>query len=352
MAPDEITQNHANTALPYPPSFIDRFIQFIQKLPVPYWLTYLLLFILQSVLNHILVWADKSTPLFTFQRVTLTLPLWMWFPLAIVTFLNKASEAALDSFQPLLTIDDVEANKLKHEFTTMPGRGVVISGVAWLSVYILINYLFFDIYSSIGWGKSLTLFTVLEGAITFAIGSVMYYHSIRLLWLVNRTVKAAKHFNLFDLNPVYAFSRLTARIGVSWVLMAVFTLLVFPVEFKPELVLTFAIIQIGLAFTAFVLPLRFVNYQLVLEKRRLLTENQLRVEATLSLLHQHIDLNELGKMEQLNNAITGLTAERGIIEKVPTWPWRTETLTGFLSATVIPILLLVIQIVIENWLTR
>ena len=53
-------------------------------------------------------------------------------------------------------------------------------------------------------------------------------------------------------------------------------------------------------------------------------------------------------MEQIHLAIAGLDAERAILEKISTWPWRTETLTGFLSATILPIMLLLIQIIIEN----
>ena len=44
MKPTEQPQVNPNAILPYPPSFIDRFFRFIQQLPVPYWLTYLLLF--------------------------------------------------------------------------------------------------------------------------------------------------------------------------------------------------------------------------------------------------------------------------------------------------------------------
>ena len=82
-----------------------------------------------------------------------------------------------------------------------------------------------------------------------------------------------------------------------------------------------------------------------------MAENQQRVEATLARLHQQIDQNKLDEVEQLNNAISGLIAERDTLEKIPTLPWRTETLTGFLSATILPILLLVIQIIIEKWLS-
>lgn len=36
----------------------------------------------------------------------------------------------------------------------------------------------------------------------------------------------------------------------------------------------------------------------------------------------------------------------------PTWPWRSGKLTGFLSALVLPILLFVIQLGIQKWLSK
>lgn len=344
------TEKIQSIALPYPPSFIDRFLRFIEKLPIPYWATYSLLFILQSLINHILVWVDGGAPFFMFQSISLTLPLWLWIPLAIVTFLNKTSETTLDNFRPLLKMDNDTFNKLKYEFTTNPRRGVVISSVIWLIAFFTIHFSSYDLYARFGFGNFLINLIAVEGALSYGIGSVLYYHSLRQLWLVNRTVKTVKRFNLFDLNPVYAFSRLTAWTGISWVFMAVCTLLSFPIEFAPELLLGFAIIQFGLAFVAFVLPLRFVNRSLVLEKLRLLTEHQQRVESTLARLHQQIDQNELSEMEPLNYAVAALNSERDILKNIPTLPWRTETLTGFLSATVLPIILLIIQMIVQKWL--
>jgi hypothetical protein len=191
---------------------------------------------------------------------------------------------------------------------------------------------------------------LVEGLFCFATGGVIYYHSLRQLWLVNRTVKTVKRYNLFNLDPVYSFSRLTARTGISWVFMLMLNLLLFPFGVALELILFIAVIQVVLALAAFILPLQVVNNRLTAEKQRLLAETQQRVEATLNRLHEHIDKNKLDDVDQINNAISGLRAERDVLEKIPTLPWRTETLTRFLSAIILPILLLLVQIIVEKWL--
>lgn len=347
---DPIREN-AGEMPPYPPSLIDRLMRFFQRLPIPYWLAYLLLFILISSLNHVLAWVDGWLPAFTFTRILLVFPLWQWGTLAVITYLNLTSEATLSGFRPLLDSDEDALNKLKYEFTHMPIRGVVLSSIVWIIIYLLLTYVGYDaVYVRLGFGNSFKVFIFLEGLIGFSTGSAIYYHSLRQLSLVNRTVKMVKRFNLFHLDPVYAFSRLTSRTGISWMFMLGLTLLVFPLDLANTLMLAVLGSQVVLALAAFVLPLRFVNYHLVSEKRRLLAEHHQRVESTLARLHQSLDQNDLSEIERLNDAIAGLNAEREILVKIPTWPWNTGTLTGFLSAIVLPIILLLLQIVIQKWL--
>ena len=336
---------------PYPPSLIDRFMRWVQRLPVPYWATYFLLFVLQSSINHVIAWVDGWLPPFTFTQVTLLFPLWQWGTLAAITYLNITSEAALSKFRSLLDCDQDAIEKMQYELTTMPRRGVILNGGLWVIVYIFLTWLSYDaFYVGYGLGMSSQVFLFLEGLICFATASVIYYHSLRQLWLVNRIVQMVKRFNLFNLQPVYAFSQLTSRTGIAWMVLLGLTLLTFPLDLAKWLALAVLALQVLLAISAFVLPLRFVNLHLIAEKRKLLSKNSQRIEAALAQLHQRLDQNEFGEMELLHNAIDGLTDERDILAKIPTWPWKSSTLTGFLSAIVLPVVLLLIQIAIQKWL--
>ena len=58
----------------------------------------------------------------------------------------------------------------------------------------------------------------------------------------------------------------------------------------------------------------------------------------------------LDDVAHINSVLEGLNTERNILEKIGTWPWRTETLTGFLSVIVLPIVLFLIQLAIQKWL--
>lgn len=344
-------QKNTNEMHPYPPSFIDRFMRFIQRLPIPYWLTYFLLFILESVINHVWAWIDGWLPVFTFNKLLLVFPLWQWGTLAAIAYLNITSEAILPSFRELLEIEDDSLEKMKYELTTLPTRGLMLSGVMWIFAYLMLTYLTYDaFYVRYGLENSFKVFIFLEGLICYSTGSVIYYHSIRQLWLVSGTVKTVKRFNLFHLGPVYAISRLTSRTGISWMFLLGLTLLLFPLDLAKGLTLIILGFQVVIALVAFILPLRFVYYHLVSEKRRLLAELNHQIETTMKRLHHSLDKDKVDEASQFANALMGLNSEREILMGISTWPWRTGTLTTFLSAIFLPIVLLLIQIVIQKWL--
>lgn len=337
----------------FTPSFLDRFMRAVQRLPLPYWLTYLIFFILESLLIHILAWTVGWVEPFRVNELLFLYPLWLWGPLAIMTYLNGISAAALASFSPLLNIEEAQLKRLKDEFTTMPTSGVIINSVLWSIVYAFFNYLAYDtFFVQYRVGNILTPVFILVGLFSFAIGSAIYIHSLRQLWLVNRTVKLIKRFNLFRLEPVYAFSRLTARTGISWMALLGLTLLLFPLELATGLLLAVLFIQVLMALAAFVLPLRFVNQHLVLEKRRLLAELNRRIELKLEKLHDNVDGNDLEEAGRVSSALGGLHIEQQILAGISTWPWRGGTLTGFLTAIVLPIALLLLQIGIDKWFGR
>ena len=336
---------------PYVPSFLDRFMDFIEWQSIPYWLTYLLLFFLQGLIMHTLAWIVGWLPAFRFNAILFVFPLWQWGPLGLMTHLNRVALEALADFSPLLDADEKRLERLKFEFTVMPARSVILSGVIWSIIYLGLTYLAFKaFYVDYQLGTFFGGVMIVEGLISYATGSAIYYHSFRQLWLVNQTVKMVRQFDLFWLNPVYAFSRVTSQIGMAWMVMLSLTLLLFPIKLATAPVLVILALQVLLAVAAFVLPLMFVNRRLVFEKRRLLAEHNQRLEATLERLHGYLDWKEPELAAQLNSAVAGLSLERTVLTGIPTWPWRTTTLTTFLSTLGIPIIIFLIQLLIKKLL--
>jgi hypothetical protein len=343
----------ASETQPYAPSFLDRFMHSVAGLPVPFWLTYLILFLVQSAIVHILAWIDGWLPAYTFSRMLFLFPLWQWLPLAIMTFSNSVSIQALSMFSRLLDVEEPELKRLKYEFSTMPSRGVILSSVIWGIIYVILTLVNFEaFYVSYGLGSILSVVVAVQGLIAYLTGSAIYYYSLRQLRLVNHTVRMVRQFDIFRLDPVYAFSRVTSLIGGSWMIMLTFTLLLFPTQLVRGETLAILILQVVLAIAAFVLPLWFVHRRLEMEKLRVLAEFHRQVESITARLHRCLDENDMAPVTQLKDAMLGLSVERDVLTHIPTWPWRAGTLAAFLSATILPLVLFIVQLVISSLLGK
>jgi len=266
-----------------------------------------------------------------------------------MTYLDAIALDALSKFSPLLDISPESRRRLEYEFTTMPARGVLIGSLISMGIYIFYTVLAYPIYVTLGFRSLGIVHTIIDGLIVFPIAGAFIYHTMRQLRLVHHTVKLVKQFDLFRLDPVYAFSVLTSRTGIGWIFLATFTLLISPLQVSYSIEIG-PFVGAALSLAAFVLPLWIVHQRLVQEKNNLLAEHGQRVKSALARMHRAVDENDLDDVPHLNSVLEGLNNERIILEKIRTWPWRTETLTGFLSVIVLPIILFLMQLAIQKWL--
>jgi hypothetical protein len=115
---------------------------------------------------------------------------------------------------------------------------------------------------------------------------VLYYHTLHQLRLVYRLYAGVRSFNLFRLEPVFAFSRLTALTGGIFLVLISITYILYPYPLGDIRALASYLLQILLAVLAFILPLWPTHQRLAAEKRRLQDEAGARLEASLQQLHE------------------------------------------------------------------
>jgi hypothetical protein len=168
--------------------------------------------------------------------------------------------------------------------------------------------------------------------------------AIHQLRMVERTYDLVGKIDLLRAKPLYAFSKLTARTGASFLLLTYYVAAV-----RPDLVLrspaleALLVAMVPTAVACFVLPLRGMHRRLAAEKDRALTQLACRFEAVFERLHERVEQEILEDADKLNMQITSLSAEREALARVSTWPWEPATLTGFLTTLVLPALLWGIQ---------
>ena len=112
------------------------------------------------------------------------------------------------------------------------------------------------------------------------------------------------------------------------------------------------IIQTGflgsLGVVTFLWPLLGTHRWLAREKQRLQDEVGRRIEATLAILHQRADASDLQDFAAQGGVLDRLLVEHGVIDKLRTWPWRTETVGGLGVAFFVPIVIWVVQRILER----
>ena len=56
-------------------------------------------------------------------------------------------------------------------------------------------------------------------------------------------------------------------------------------------------------------------------------------------LHQRVDDEVVADADKVNAQMSGLAAERDLLEKISTWPWNTQTVTAFVTTLILPMIL-------------
>jgi hypothetical protein len=340
-----------NFERPYSPGWFDRLIDWVDRMPGPNALYCLGLLVLQFGYVTALMWFDGKLPVgsidlrLVFMVVVAPYFLWVRF------YLDRVAGAALDVFRAVLAVSDAEFQRLRYELTTLPARTTrIVTSVA-IAVFLLNAAL---LPSSIVWqyGSSLgAALTVIGpvGLFTVAVVTVSTVQAIHQLRRVERIYDLVGKIALLRAKPLYAFSRLTAQTGASFLLLTYYVAAVRPglVSNSPALE-ALLVAMVPTAVACFLLPLRGMHRRLAAEKNHALAQVASRFEAVFVRLHERVDQEILADADKVNMQITSLSAEREVLARVSTWPWEPATLTGFITTLLLPVLLWGIQRVMER----
>lgn len=335
---------------PYPPSWLDRVTAWVRQLPGPAGVYFLLLLALQLAYVHVVLWANGKLAVgaIDLERsfMVFLAPYFLW----VRFYLDRVAGAALRTFRPALTVGDAEFSQLRYRLTTLPAREarIVTVGSALVYLWSLVR-LSPEIPEQYAASREAGLLVMGPLAFLAAVtAAVSTYHAIHQLRMVAHIHRLAAQVQLFRLRPLYAFSGLTARTGMSFLLVVSFLVAILPNVMERPLarILFVPVVPIGVA--SFVLPLLGMRRRIAAERQRLLAEANRRLEALLVRLHQRVDDEVVSDADKVNAQLASLVAERVLLEKMSTWPWNAETVTGFVTALILPVILWLVQRMLER----
>ena len=337
---------------PYPPSWVDRFTGWVARLPFPSWFFYVGLLLLEFLYVNAIRWANGKAPVGTFGFAVSFFVVFNVAGLVAIHYIDGVADTALAAFRPALTITEAEYERLRYELTNMPARS------AWVAVAVGIltgipSLLLLPVEITEQLTNSLASFVAQLGVIHVVNGVlivVALYHTTRQLRLVSRIHTLAADINLFQPEPLYALSTLTSQTAAIYLLTMAYVVVVQPqVAFHGTWRLLFFGVALPVGIACFVLPLLGIHRRIVAEKQRLESEINRRLEAAMTELQRRMDAGNLADMNQLQAGIASLVLSLDVVSKKPTWPWQPGTFRGFLSALFLPIVVWLLQVLVQRF---
>ncbi len=333
----------------YSPSWIDRFGGWVKDRPWPSWSVYLGVGLILFAVQAIVLWLEGVPSMGAPIAVQGFLAGAIAFLLGMFHLLDDKAGEALITLRPLLTADDETLHELNYRLTTLSARPTLLVSVIGIAINLLLELATepYTLESLASYPISRTLLRI----VYFACWGVMWafmYHTVSQLRQIDRVYTQYARVDLYRIEPLYAFSGVTALTAVSLTVCPYGFLLVNRSVLGDPSVLGYVLLMTALALAAFLWPLAGVRRLVYLEKTHALEEAARRFRAASDDLHRRVDEEEFAGMADLNMALMSLDIEIKSLQAIPTWPWQPETMRWLLSALLLPLVLWVIQAVLQG----
>lgn len=335
------------------PSWVNRLIDFIERLPAPPWLVYLAVAVpLVAVFVAVQAWqgAYRAEGFLAWHIFVAVQPL---YGVMAIHHLNRVAANAIRQFRPAMKGGEIEFNAALYRLTSLSPRHAGIASLLG-ALFIMIQLL------GIRDAETLAAFQhVAPTSISLAVNSVYIlvawavygvwiYHALHQLKAIDWLYTSGAVVDPFYPEPLYALSGIAfwtvivvLPAALGWYLVVTGgTLSELPSE--PGFVLSYILVS-GLALLAICWPLRGAHQLLVDAKNRALEGNARTYNAVVEELHRIVTARELDEVDVWHKALEALDMERRRLDQLATWPWSPGALRNLLIALIIPILIWMVQ---------
>jgi hypothetical protein len=332
------------TAAPYRPGVVSRFLAWADARPWHGAWLYPALAVLLFLFSQSIMWATGRLPFGAIHPLIATGVVYAPYFLAALGYLNRTAEHALERFWPATGWPDEQRAAWRYAFVTTPrGYGliaIVLGALAAIGTFSAAP----DTAVGVGTDRLLFLVAYLPSAtVGYSLLLIAIVHTGRQLRLVARIHREATAIDPFDRVPVYAFSGLTVRTALTYVLIGYYALTVngaFQTGLAGIVVLA---VTFGFGLACFVLPLWGIHDRLGREKAQLLLEVERRLGRIGDEMYRRIDAGQFDGTKIVGDALSGVLALRERIARLPTWPWPPNLFRGLISALLLPVIVYIVS---------
>jgi hypothetical protein len=331
-------------------SWLDVLLGWLEDAPGPSWLPYLGITCAGSVIVLAVRASLGLLPTTATQLVAVLAQ--VTFPLAFVgalQLLDGVARRALVTIRPALDADEAAITVLATRLSRTPGpaaNAALLLGIAIGVTSVLSGPASYGLAPSSPpylWAEAIffgTLATV--GALAFVA------HAVHQLRVVSEVHRDKVEVELYRLQPLYAFSSLTSWTGIALLAATVYGLAVIELTqtgtgwgLSTVDQATIAVV-ISVSIASFILPLLGLHGRIVAARQLELAAAFDTLELAIANVRDSIR-TEGADHTQAKSGVEAAVASIAAIRAISTWPWRPETLRGFVSAIALPIVIWLIQ---------
>lgn len=331
----------------YKLSWVNRFMVWLSRLPLPVWLSLALIYVMAVLGFHIARWNDGFPvgidPESVYNGVWSVISLIFFF--IIENLVNKA----IARFSVLVPGKKKQLEEIRDQMISIPPTFafwalVFMAAVIVAGSYFSPTFLYEGIRSPASYAILIAV-----AVFSYAFGPIFIVQGFRQLQAVVKAYELVSEINIFHLQPLYAFSGLTMTMSLFWIVVLNMSfygnLVMTPHSSLPDLILTFAfgVPLIVLAFVTFIYPLLGIHQRILRAKEKALEENGLEIDRVHKNVYRNLRSSKYKTAGDAERSLTSLYKMREQIEKVPTWPWHAGSLRNFLSAVFLPLGLWLLQ---------
>ena len=258
---------------------------------------------------------------------------------------------AIEKLQPTLQFSEVPLEQMKYRITTLPARPALFASLTMVLAVNVPLLLGFDYLGFTPDPQNATQIAVfLVGIVFWWVFGFTVYHTVHQLRVVSQIYTEYVDINLYRYSALYALSTVTSTTSISIIVAASVAVAVLPsIALRPIGIVVIATAFV-LAIITFGWPLWGIHRIMIAEKERMDLECSERYESLLTEWHSKVDSRKLDGSSDLYSAIQSVLAEKGEINKIPTWPWSPGTLRGWIAALFLPLGIWMLQWLIERFL--
>jgi hypothetical protein len=342
-----------NESSQYNPSWIDHFSDWVTALPGTSWGYYCGLGFTMFVVLSGISWGEGAVPFGTVIPVHIFLASAIAFILGIIPYFDSRAQFALEAIRPSLRIENQKYQELNYQFSNLPAFRTILASILTIVFVFLTEFLSGEPYQiEVLEGYALSMIALRAAyLVCWWLFGAFIYHSIHHLRLINQIYTHHTNIDLFRMNPLYEFSNLTALNAGSLIMLPYgFMFIHSTMILTDPVVLSIYLTISAIALITFLLPQLGIHRLQRMEQQYLLDEINQRYKSTMRQIHSLIDDEKYDQASALRSVLGTLEEEKRVVKGFSTWPWQPETLRWLFTATILPLLMWLVQYFLGQWL--